>query len=287
MKKTLENDLQAWYGQFEKNHDQRREQLISSLSQFDTAGNVSGHTNVKAGRLGMPYAAKATLALAAGLMIVLGLLIVFNGSDTTTTVVSPQMAWASAIDQARRVQSVHFRLSTPGGSADATVEMWWRRPHDFRMELDQLVMAGNNETMCIWNGSQNTLTLRNAGVGGSGPEMFILGNLGRLFISEDDALYQEWIDSNEIVSSELVDYKGQTCRKIKCLYDGHYYEYIIEVQAENDTVRPFLEVKEYRDIEMVRLMSHMEVLAVDEEMPDSLFVIEPQAGQKVVDRREK
>jgi len=285
MKKSLDLDLTDYYTRFRRGHDRRRQQLMNSL----TAPQLQPYSDrfVKVGKFSMPQVAKMVLALAAGLLIVLGLLWVFH-VDMSLPSPNNHAVWAAAIEQAARVQSVHFRMTTYGGVGDAGVEMWWRRPHDFRMEMSNITtMAGNGETLFIWNEKDNSLVLREAGEGIPLPALFILGNLGKLFTADDISSYQQWIDNNRIISSKLVTFKGQKCLKVACVHEGHRYEYLMEQGAGIGNSRPFLEVKEYGDMEGARLLSHLEVLAVDEEMPDNLFVVEPPPGAKVLDRRPK
>ncbi|KPK76120.1 MAG: hypothetical protein AMJ79_08135 [Phycisphaerae bacterium SM23_30] len=255
---SLENDLKRYYARFEEGHDFQRERLLASLDKAPRATASRG-------------AALILLRKAAGaaacLLIVIGGIYLLTGGDNS------QEAFASAINKFSQVQSVHLRMVTPNRNADASVEMWWRRPHDFRQEFgDGTIIAANREKRYTFNPQNQQLKIiENTG---PGPEMLILGEMGRLF-TEEEAFVRKWIDNSTIKKTEAVNYRGEECRKITCHKDGYQYEYIIDARAQGDRQAPFYEVKVYGDYQGEKLLSHMEVLEVDADLPDRLFVIEP------------
>lgn len=266
MNERFEQDLAHYYARFQQGHEQRRQQLLASLP-------LEPRQSVQPARrrlapLRMPTA-KVAAALAATLMIGIMLFSLFMQTDGTS------MALAGALEQAGRVENVHFTLSTPNGDEKARVEVWFRRPSDFRMEF------GTGLTMTLHNGvryQQNTpdgpVMVRPDSV--PGPELLVLqvGGLAQLFAVADDSFAQQWIQDSSIVSSELTEYKGERCRKVICTHNGQRFEYVIADDATVDHRAPFYEVKLFSETNGDRLLSHMEVLSVNQPvLPESLFVI--------------
>ena len=256
---TLENNLNSYYARFNDGHDRQREQLLASLEQVQ-------RQPAPVRRWAAPLAVKKIAAIAACLVIILGGVYMLNGGDQS------QEVFAQAINQFNQVQSVHLRMVTPNPNAEASVEMWWRRPHDFRMEFgDGTIMAANSENRYELN-SQNRKVEISENTG-PGFENFILAQLGGFF-GEDRTFAQDWIDSSEIIQNEPVVYKGQNCRRIFCHNDNQWYEYVIDTRADGNKQAPFYEVDVYGDAEKNTLLCHIEVLEVDADMPDRLFRID-------------
>lgn len=285
MKENQETQLHGYYEQFSVCHEQRRNQLLGSVSKIQSSRVPEAVET--AGRWGFRPVLKSSLALAAGLMIVLGAIFyVWQDLDpapssdpgarsVSLNPLSAQEVYAAAIDRVAQVTSVHFIWTTPsGGSTDASMKMWWRYPNDYRMEFagNGLVMAGNEKQHYTYDPSKDTLKVNE----GAGLYVFPLEQLGRLFSTKDDRLAKQWIDESTIVRSEPVDYKGEKCLKVICVHkiSQNRYEYIIDSQAGTDTRVPFYEVKQYSHPEGGRLMSHVEVLEVNKEYADRMFTIE-------------
>jgi len=267
MNERLEQDLAQYYARFQQGHEQRRQQLLASLPAQPR--EVVQPVRARVIRFRLPGVAKVAAALAATVMIGVMLFSLFVQSDVTS------VALAGALEQAGRVENVHFTLSTPGSDDNAKVEVWFRRPSDFRMEFGNgLVMTLNDGVRYIQDASEGAVTVRPDAV--PGPELFVLhiGGLGRLFAVTDGSFAQQWMEKSSIVSSELVEYKGERCRKVVCLHEGQRFEYVIADDATEERRAPFYEVKQFSDADGGRLVSHMEVLSVNEPaLPESTFVI--------------
>jgi len=276
---SWEKDLEKHFKMFGADHGRRREQLMDSLGGLEYQRNSSTIAQRRPSH--MPRAFRTVAAIAAAIIIVFGMMLILNLDRQRG---GSQAAWAAAIEQAGRIQSVHFRLTTPGGGSKTSLEMWWRPPHEFRMEVSNgLIMTGNIEKICILDPKSGKLLIDNAGK--PGPEMFILGHLGRLFASEP-SFSRNWIESSKMISSEKVNYKGERCRKVLVEKGSRYYEYIIDDKAGADNKAPFYEVKEYSNSRNGALVSHMEVLEVNQDISESLFTIKATDQMKVVDMRQ-
>ena len=273
MKNNLETSLSSYYEQFSVAHEQRRSQLLRSMSAVR-------HTQrqelaVVGGREGMSQAWKSVLALAAGLMIVLGAIFyIGQNQDTATNTetgpgsvainpLSPQEAYASAIDRVSKLESLRFIWTTPSGGKDASLEMWWRRPADYQMKFNSngLVMVSQGE---------KTITNPLA--------MAALSQLGRYFLlnqptskAKQKLFVNDWLDRCRIVQSEKVTYKGEKCIKVVCVDEQWRYEYIIDAQKGTDMQAPFYELKIYSKPKGGQLKSHVEVLEVNKDYADSRF----------------
>lgn len=263
---TIENNLNSYYARFDDGHDRQREQLLASLEQVQ-------RQPISVRRWAAPLAVKKIAAMAACLLVILGGVYMLNGGDQS------QEVFAQAINQFNQLQNVHLLAVTPNSNADAKVEMWWRRPHDYRMEMSNgLILARNSEKQYALDTRSQELTVSDSM--GPGLENFILSQLGG-FWGEDQTFTQDWIDSNEIITNEPVVFKGQECRKIFCHNNDRWYEYVIDTRANGDKKAPFYEVNIFGDAEGDRLLLHIEVLEADVDFPDSLFRIEQRSGLKL------
>jgi len=274
---SLNNDLPDYYKEFGQNHQYLRERLLGTLPEVqwkveraETASRGEIASLLFSG-VRLRSSLRTALAAAAVLAIAFGIFVHF-GSECD----NPQAAWAAAIENAGQVQSVHFRFST----GNSSVEMWCRHPQefrDFRVEYSNGIVTTNNyEKHCYYSKKTNLLSIRSA----NGPplEKYLLGELGKLFI-EKSPFSGDLISESKILHSEKITYKGEQCLKIIAEMKGDRFEYILD---KKDPL--IFEVKRYGPSGKVR--SHVEVLDVDRNMPDSLFIIVPQ-GKKVADRRGK
>ncbi len=279
-----EYQMKQYYAQFSQGHDFLREQLMARLDeqQIQTSAVATG-----SGFSGLSRFLKAALALAASLVIVVSAIFMIN-SDTVTinqptgeTSILAQAAWADSVSRAGQIQSIHFKLTTPGGGDRAVgLEMWWQQPDNFRMAFSNGLLLASDETSRFkLDPRKNTLSVTNAT--GMGPvEMFVLGQLGRLVTSDNDQFVRDWINDSKVIRSKEITYKGIPCREVTCEYDGWRYEYILDNRNDVNDKTPFYDVKEYGSSGVLR--SHLEVIEVDQELPESLFSIEPKENTKVL-----
>jgi hypothetical protein len=273
MKNNLGRSLSSYYEQFSVGHEQRRSQLLRSLSSV--RHSQIQELAVVGGRTGMSQAWKSALALAAGLMIVVGAIFYLwpnqdgatnndaGSGSVSINPLSPQEAYASAIDRVSKLESLRFIWTTPSSGKGASVEMWWRRPADYRMEFKSngLVMTSQGERAIT-----NPLA------------MSALSQLGRYFLLNQPAseemqklFVNDWLDHCRFVQSEKVTYKGEKCLKVFCVDNQWRYEYIIDAEKGTDTQAPFYELKIYDKPQGGRLKSHVEVLEVNKDYADSTF----------------
>lgn len=285
MDKSLDDRLRQSHEQFNQCHDMLRERLLATVadrrSPVRRRSSYAESTYEYAGLRWRLVGRVAAVAAAAMVMICAGLLM--PGSDQAQ-LLSPQAAYAAAIDNVGSIDSVHFRMITPGRSGgQASLEGWWRRPHDFRMEFDSgSIMTGNDTIRCQL--SNNELTIRKA----EGPslEMLLLGELGPFFPAEAH-LTRAWESDRKLVSSTKVQYKGEACLNIVVEAQGRRYEYIVNEKASEGKTPLIYEVHVYSGGESPRLMQRVEVLGIDREMPESLFRITPGKDMTVIDRRQR
>ena len=277
MNSNLETSLSSYYEQFSVGHEQRRSQLLRSLPAIQAA-EMRELATCGGVRTGMSETWKSALALAAGLIIVVGAIFYLypdNGStlpsETGATSVSmnplsPEEAYASAIDRIAKLKSLRFFWTTPSGGKNAKIEMWWRRPSDYRMQFasNGLIVASKGEKL---------ITDPRA--------LFALSQLGRYFLlnqpldkKQQDMFVQDWLKRCRIVQSKPMMYKGEKCLKVVCVDNRNRYEYIIDAQKGTDTEVPFYELKRYNQPEGGQLLSHIEVLEVNREYADEIFTVE-------------
>jgi len=263
------------YEEFSRDHDRLRSQLIDALPVADWQSEKV--KSASRGRISSPifagvklrFALRPALAAAAVLLIIFGTAFFMD-----TGKVNPHAAWASALENATLVQSLHCRMNTPGARGnDADVEIWWRRPDNFRMQFSNgLIWTSNGQNRCMYEQKTNKLNITKAN--GPGMEMFLLGQFGKLFASEY-ALASEWITNSDITNSERTMYKGEKCLKITATMNNDRYEYFIEEKEDKPLI---FEMNQYHPSR--GLVCHLEVLEVDKNMEDGLFRIDPE-GKKL------
>ena len=275
--RVTDHDFAECHEMFGRDHERLRCELVTRLEHGPSPAQLN---NMSAGtvrhvRLSRAPALTWALAAAAAIALVLGAATTFF---PIAKVVTPNAAWASAIQQAGQVRSVHFVTSTPGRGGGSSVEFWWRRPHEFRMEFPNgPTIASDGVTHATLKDGSKTLTLRD--FEGPGLEMFILGALGEPFTS-DYSVTKGWIEESRATAAEDIMYKGEPCRKITVERDDQRYEYIVD---RNSTV--IYEGTHYSRSDPSHVLQHMVVLGIDEQLPDSLFTIEPTASTTVEDHR--
>ncbi|MBN1435444.1 MAG: hypothetical protein JW936_00060 [Sedimentisphaerales bacterium] len=282
--KISDKDFAACHAMFDRDHGRLRAELLDSLP--DAPGeNTFFRTNAIGTRL---RRIGILIGAAAAVMIALGLLNIFAPLDNSpmdsivapvASVVTPQAAWAEAVQRAGQVSSMHMIMTTPStGGENSSVELWWRVPHDFRMEFSTgLVMTGNRQRRCTVNPERNLLTIFDAT--GPGLEMAVLGEVGMMFASPY-SLSRQWLEDAEVVSAEDTFYRGEQCRRITVQRDNGRYEYIID----KNTNMIYQGIR-YSGVESDRVLCSMEVIAVDQELSDALFSVEATEEMQVNDRR--
>ncbi len=270
-----EKDFQACYEQYGQGHGRLRDELLAALPEPAWWGST-----VKVDFRAIKHRRFIRTAMAAAALIIVAVGVRFN-PFVSQQVTNPHTAWATAMEQTGNLNSVHFRLSTPGSSAKsggASVEMWWRRPHDFRLEFNNgLVMTGNDSVRCTYNKKSNNLTLMPGGQ--PGLEMAVLGELGQLFTS-NVSLSGKWIaDSKQVGEPENIMYQGEKCLKMTYVKDGKRFVYIMDAQD------PLIYDARMYSGDSDKLMYHIEILKIDSEIPDAMFGIEKTDDMKVSDKR--
>jgi len=268
--------LPGYYDRFDDDHYWLRSQLMAALEngKIDSGKPATFLTHRAAGVSSFAYRVLRTaVAVAAVFAIFLGVALIWGpaGNDSRN-------AWAQAIQNTGQAQTVHFRMFTPGGSAGgSSVEVWWQRPNEFRMEFSSgIIMTASQEKRCVYNQSKNSLTISDGGT--PGMEMALLGELGQLCGSQS-SLSGRLIEQSTLVSSTEMIYKGEKCYQITSEIDNNRFEYVIAQDA------PVLyKVKQYRKSSPQRAISYMEVLEIDGKLQEELFTIDP-AGKVVHDRR--
>lgn len=270
---NFDNNLTHRYEEFTQGHAQFRCQLLESLPADQWAvepavGKWPSFVGVK-----LRFAIRAAMAAAAVFAIFLGATSLLSPGTE-----EPQAAWATAIEKTTQLQSIHFIMTTPNGGKGSSVEMWWRRPGSFRMEIGGFVQTSNGHKRYNYNDKANVLVVSDAE--GPGPEMAILSELGGLFFSEAYTLSGDVTNKSEVLSCEDVIYKGESCLKIVSTMNGDRFEYILDKKEQL-----IYEVKRFSGMSG-KLMSHVVVLEADKEIPESMFEIEAKGG-KVIDRRLK
>ncbi|MBN1764110.1 MAG: hypothetical protein JW860_02540 [Sedimentisphaerales bacterium] len=267
--------LSESYKGFDRNHDQLRLQVLASLPEAPweadnlTAASYRKISSSIFSQTKLHFAFKTSLATAAVLLIGFGLVFFIQ-----TGAVNPQKVWAAAKENVAQVQSVHFTMSTPSSNNKTQLEMWWRRNGDYRMVIGTTVFTGNQDKCCIYNQDSNTLTIRDADK--RGPEMAILGQLGSLF-DNNTALPNGHNDNSKILNSEKALYKGEQCFKMVSEFEGDRFEYYLDMKDSF-----IYQVDRYSPTG--KLLSHVEVLDMNKNIPDDLFEVDP-SGKLVIDQR--
>lgn len=287
MSVVKEKDFVKCHEVFDRDHARLRSELMASLPQRDSDVSFEP-TPLKHSAVSHRSRIWRAVAVAAAVVVALGLLNVLipNSSNPVDSIVTPvanavtpQTAWANALQYATEVSSIHMVMTTPRPNGEgSSVEMWWRRPHDFRMKFNTgLVMTGNGEMRCTSDPSRNSLTIHDASA--PGLEMAILGEVGEMFASPY-TLSSQWMQDAQAVAAEDTFYRGEQCRQITVQRDSGRYEYLIDKNTNM-----IYQGARYSDATGGRVLCWMEVISVDNEMPDSLFYIEPTEGIQINDRR--
>jgi outer membrane lipoprotein-sorting protein len=272
---AMDQLLRRYYAAYRRDHQVQRAKLLAAV---ENSGIVrQGEFEPVISR---PFAFtarrgyRAMIAAAAIIMILFGSIFFFTTGPKSASV---DAVWASAVDQAERVQSVHLKVSTytAGTGASQSVEMWWRRPHDFRMEFahNDLILTGNSLQRCRYTTSDRHLTINKAGA--PGLEMAILGEFGDLFGSKQ-SLTQGWVRNSTLIHKEKINYKGEQCYKLTFEKGARCYECVV-----NEKGSLIYEAKMYDRSNPPVILQKIEILSIDTEMPDSLFVITPQPDDHV------
>ena len=269
---TLEKQLEAYYAQASKGHELQKASLIQKIRTIKTSATTQYK---QSSWLRSKIAIAAVAILSFGLISILNLQ--HSGSPLT-----PKEAWAVTTEQTKRISTVHFKHTTDKSS----VEMWFAQPNSYRMKFGNgNVLTANKATCASYSKQKNTVTIR-PNRGGVDLALFLLGDLGQIFTGNTPVahLSQSLLINEKLIHSEFVKYKGESCRKMTFLHNaarGEYYEYII------DNNKPMIyEAYLFNEKNPEKHISHIEVLDVDQVIPDKMFKIDTN-DRKVIDRRTK
>lgn len=266
-----DSDLRACYRKYKCDHELLRRQLVSSLPSVEWSGRSaitsSRRLAPKASGLKLSFAWRAGLAAAAAVIAVTVGLIHLAGVGPGSF--EGQAAWAAALDQTSRVQSMHLVVTTPTNGKDVRLEIWWRRPHDYRLEFDDQVITNNEQNRCVWNRQSDELKV-------FAPEehdqdVAVLGWFGQLFTS-DKAVAQGLLSKTPLVGTEKVNYKGEQYQKL--IFEDESLRSEVIVDPESHLIYERIVYAKGRADTMVE---HREVLEIDQVMSERLFTIEPRA----------
>lgn len=269
-----DDELARYYERYSQGHDQRKETLLKALSSVerDLKSPVETSRDTQTAWNGWTIRKyyRSAAALAAALMIGFGVVFVVSQNQS----IDPHAAWAAAIRQTSQIQSVHLKIKTIGSG----LEMWWRKPEDFRMVFSNGDIHTNNRSVrCIYNRKANRLTLRDGG--SKGMELVFLGELGQMFTTQR-YLSEGLLRDSEFVRSELIEYKGESCRKMVYDKGQKRYEYVI------DRHEPIIyEAKLYNKSQPEILQYHIEILDINKEVDENIFAVEPAAAMTIEDKR--
>ena len=287
MRSMLNQDLIEFHDRFSRSHERLKRDLFSSLSLLEAQqgqhAEAASHRHAIYTGAKLSFVWKGVLAAAAAVAIVAGVTFWTTGTPS----VGVNQAWAAAVANIREVQTLHLRAETPSHPGKSGLELWWRRPGDSRMVFDNgMIITANGQVRCSYNAGTQTLTKSSAGQQGGGA-VPVLDWFGLLFTSED-ALSLGWTgESDAAPLTERVVYKGELCEKLVFEEDGRRREYIFDSQAHL--------IYEWSDWVTVerdgrsedRMIYRVEVLDINQHMPEGLFTIEPTEGVAVIDRREQ
>ncbi|MBN2064504.1 MAG: hypothetical protein JW745_06855 [Sedimentisphaerales bacterium] len=251
--------LSAHYDRFGHRHDLLRSQLLSDLKPYGQgAGGSVSTINFKAQRgISLTGYLSRFAAIAAVLVLAFGLAVLNIGNSST---VSVAQADSNILQKVTNFNNVHFKMTV----MDSSMEMWWQRPNSYRMQFnDGTVIVNNPENYSCLNGASKEVSVK-PGLTASGPEMFMLAELGEVFPFESSPT-QALVKTSDIISNTKLVFKGEECYKVRTRNDlsGDLLEYII------DCDQPM--IYEISRIRQGRVISHVEVIEIDSAMPESLF----------------
>ena len=252
-------DLSGHYDKFEHGHDLLRSQLLSRLETVHKADrSVANNARSRSGILQLAHYLTKTAAVAAIILIVFGLAMFNIGHDQvgSSTVVADNI-----LSKITDFENVHFNMTTMGSS----VEMWWQKPNSYRMEFSDGTVIANSTASYSIKKKDGSLSHKPA-LETNGPEMMLLGELGEVF-PFDISPTRNLLGKSRIASSEEIIFKGEACMKVQTTnpMHGDTFEYII------DKDQPM--IYQIDRIRNGKVISHVEVIEIDMEMPESMFQI--------------
>ena len=253
-------DLSGHYDKFEQGHDFLRSKLLTQLDSSvhmadrSVANNAHGRSRI----LHFVQYISKTAAVAAILLVAFGLAMFNIGTEQA----GPSTAVADNIlSKITKFDNVHFIMTTGGSS----VEMWWQRPNNYRMEFSNgTVITSSAASFSVRE--KDGIVEHKAALEAPGPEMLPLGELGEVF-PFDLSPTQNLLGKSRIAHTEEMMFKGEQCIKVQTEnpMHGDIFEYII------DKDQPMI----YRidRISNGKVISHVDVIEIDSDMPESLFQI--------------
>ena len=253
-------DLSGHYDRFEQGHDFLRSQLLSQLESKGHKADRSVANYARSGSriLNLARYLSKTAAVAAIILIAFGLAMFNIGTEQAgpSTVVADNI-----LSKITDFENVHFTMTTMGSS----VEMWWQRPNSYRMVFsDGTVITSSTSSYSIKK--NNGSVSHKPALETHGPEMMLLAELGEVF-PFDMSPTQNLMGKSRIASSKETIFKGEACLKVQTEnpMHGDILEYII------DKDQPM--IYQIDRIRNGKVISHVEVIEIDSEMPESLFEV--------------
>lgn len=254
--------LQNYFQAFSAGHERLRQQLLESLPAVQS--KITWRNRVAA--LRTPLWLKPSLAAAAVLVVLLSVMM-FSSTMTDT-----QTAFATSINNLSHAQSIHLKVQT-GAS---TMEVWWRRPNEYRMAFSNgMIIVSNAQQRFVLNSHDKTFKVSSAEKGDM--DMMVLGPFGMLFTSEE-AMKTGWLDNQKLIHREEIVYKDQKC--LKLTYEDGVRRGVYIVEPELHLIcQATLSPKERPE----SISYHMEVYEINDAIPSDLFQLEKPEGYRLIE----
>ncbi|MBN2210342.1 MAG: hypothetical protein JW709_03010 [Sedimentisphaerales bacterium] len=256
--------LQNYFQAFSAEHDRLKQRLLESLPAMSTVRPAPAWRERIAALRG-PVWLKPSLAAAAVLVVLLSI-VMFPSARPDA-----QMAFATSMDNFSQAQSIHLKVQT----GPASMEIWWRRPNEYRMVFsDGMTIVSNDQQRIVLNPKDKTFKVTNPDRGSM--DMMVLGPFGMLFTSKD-AMSAGWVKEQKLINREEVNYKGQNCLKLTFEDGVRHGVYIVEPELHliyQATLSPI----ERPD----KANYQMEVFEVNSAIPEDVFQIEQPEGYRLI-----
>ncbi len=251
-------DLSGHYDRFDRSHDFLRSKLLSELKPYGLMSDGSVDNNVRSAGSRISFAGYLSRFAAVAAIVVLAFgLAVFNIDSNSGSSVAVA---DNVLQKVTEFNNVHFKMT----AMNSSMEMWWQRPNNYRMEFSNGTVITNNEVNYSCLDSETGKVSLKPGLEAAGPEAFMLAELGEVF-PFDDSPTQSLVKTSEIIGQEDMIFKGEECVKVRSesMLGGDILEYII------DKDQPM--IYEISRIRHGKVISHVEVLEIDSDMNESIF----------------
>ncbi len=282
---SFKKGLSEHYNRLDNDHGRLRSELLARLPETVCNSDKSISTKQRSTILFASHNTRFTrlirsaVAAAAALAILFGAAVLMDNSPVDST-----MAWANAIDNVDRVQTIHFVYTTHPGSAhgSSSIEIWWQRPGNYRMEMSNGVIY-SFDGMHRYEYSPKTQKVKISD--GQGPEVIFLnelGDFGQMFQSDNNLTFsRDMIESSKATQTENVSYKGEKCYKVTSEKssigsDDRIFEYIVDKKVSQNETPILYEVKQFWDNGDGKMTykALTEVVKIDGLMSDDLFTVD-------------